>query len=47
MPKDPLSTLINMAENGIISWETIAQECLQRMSTDEIQDMIDECDWCF
>ena len=37
--------LIEMAENGVLSWETIARECLQEMSEDDVADMAFSCDW--
>lgn len=37
--------VVDMVENGLLDWETVARECLERMSTDDCQDMIDECDW--
>lgn len=37
--------LIEMAENGVLDWETIARECLQHMSEDDVADMAFSCDW--
>ena len=37
--------LIEMAENGVLSWETIARECLQEKSEDDVADMAFSCDW--
>lgn len=37
--------LIEMAENGVLDWETIARECLQQMSEDDVADMAFSCDW--
>lgn len=37
--------VIEMAENGVLSWETIARECLQYMSEDDVADMAFSCDW--
>ena len=37
--------LLEMAENGQISWETIARECLQYMSSDDVKDMAESNDW--
>jgi hypothetical protein len=28
-----------MCEYGMVSWETLARECLQYMSEDDVQDM--------
>lgn len=43
--QNPYDKIINMVENGQLSWETVCQECLQRMSWDDVDDMIHECDW--
>jgi len=45
MPREATCELIDMAENGAISWETIARECLQYMSEDEVRDMVESNDW--
>ena len=45
MARDATCELIEMAENGGISWETIARECLQYMSEDEVRDMAESNDW--
>ena len=37
--------VIKLAENGILSWETVARECLQEMSEDDVADMAFSCDW--
>lgn len=37
--------VIDLIKNRILDSELVARECLARMSTDECQDMIDECDW--
>ena len=37
--------VIELAENGILSWETIAREALQYMSEDDVADMANSCDW--
>lgn len=39
------SKLIEMLENNMLGWETVCRECLERMSTDEVQDMMRECEW--
>ena len=39
------SKIIGFIEDGLLDWEMVCRECLERMSTDEIQDMISECDW--
>ena len=45
MARSATCELIEMAENGDISWETIARECLQYMSEDEVRDMAESNDW--
>lgn len=45
MTREATCELIEMAENGAISWETIARECLQYMSEDEVRDMAESNDW--
>ena len=37
--------VIELAENGILSWEEIARECIAEMSEDDIEDMCRTCDW--
>ena len=37
--------LIGLVEDGCLDWETVARECIQRMSEDEVEDMVRECDW--
>ena len=45
MPTNARDKIIGMIEDGLLDWEMVCRECLQRMSTDEIDDMIRECDW--
>lgn len=45
MARSATCELIEMAENYEISWETIARECLQYMSEDEVRDMAESNDW--
>lgn len=45
MAREATCKLIEMAENCEISWETIARECLQYMSEDEVRDMAESNDW--
>lgn len=45
MPKNSRDKIIGFIEDGLLDWETVCRECLQRMSTDDIDDMIRECDW--
>jgi len=37
--------VIELVENGVLSWETVARECLQNMSEDDVADMAFSCDW--
>ena len=37
--------VIELVKDGVLSWETIARECLARMSEDEVADMAHELDW--
>ena len=39
MAKNAVCQLIEQCENGQLSWETVARECLQYMSVDDVQDM--------
>ena len=45
MARSATCELIEMAENGLLSWDTIARECLQYMSEDEVRDMAESNDW--
>lgn len=46
MPKKHCAELLlNAIENDNIDWESVARECIARMSHDDIEDMIYECDW--
>lgn len=37
--------VIELVENGVLSWETVARECLQYMSEDDVTDMANSCNW--
>ena len=37
--------LIDLAESGVLDWETIAREALQFMSEDDIEDMANGAGW--
>lgn len=37
--------LIDLAESGVLDWETIAREALQAMSEDDIEDMANVAGW--
>ena len=45
MPTNAHSKIIGLIEDGLLNWEMVCRECLQRMNCDEIDDMIRECDW--
>ena len=37
--------LLEMAESNDLSWETIARECLEFMSEDDVRSMAEVNDW--
>lgn len=37
--------LIDKAEEGLLSWEDIARECLAYMSEDDVADMAFQCEF--
>ena len=39
------SKIIEMCEDGVLSWEAVAREALQEMSEDDVIDMVNTCDW--
>ena len=45
MPTTTSEKLIDLAESGILDWETIAREALQFMSEDDIEDMANGAGW--
>jgi hypothetical protein len=45
MAKNFKDALVNMIDNGMLDWELVGREMLERMSMDEVEDMIFECDW--
>ena len=45
MPTSISEKLIDLAESGILDWETIAREALQAMSEDDIEDMANGAGW--
>ena len=45
MPTSTSATLIDLAESGVLDWETIAREALQVMSEDEVEDMAIGVGW--
>lgn len=45
MSENARSKIIGFIEDGLLDWEMVCRECLERMSVDDIDDMIRECDW--
>ena len=45
MPTTISAKLIDLAESGVLDWETIAREALQVMSEDEVEDMANGAGW--
>ena len=45
MPTSTSEKLIDLAESGVLDWETIAREALQVMSEDDIEDMANGAGW--
>ena len=39
--QDPRSVLVELAEDGTLSWETIAREFIVANSKDDVQDVLD------
>ena len=45
MCREATCKVIDLAEDGALSWEAIARECLTRMSEDDVADMGHELGW--
>ena len=45
MPTSTSAKLIDLAESGVLDWETIAREALQVMSEDDVEDMANGAGW--
>lgn len=45
MPTSISAKLIDLAESGVLDWETIAREALQAMSEDDIENMANDAGW--
>lgn len=45
MSRDATCKIIDLVEDGVLSWESLARECLSRMSEDEAADMGHELGW--
>ena len=43
MPKEATNKIIDLCEEGFLSWKSLAIECLARMSEDDVRDMAEEC----
>ena len=43
--KSTTEELLDLAEEGALSWEGIARECLQQMSEDDVKEMAEQMDW--
>lgn len=52
MPREFTNKLIHNTENYLVKWESIARECLNRMSEDDVKEMaldmdwVEECEFC-
>ena len=46
MAREYTGKVIDLCENMVLDWETVARECMARMSEDEVEDMAVECEWC-
>lgn len=45
MSREATCKIIDLVEDGVLSWESLARECLARMSEDEAADMGHELGW--
>lgn len=45
MPREFTNKLICNIENYLVSWESVARECLKRMSEDDVREMALDMDW--
>ena len=45
MSREATCKIIDLVEDGVLSWESLARECLERMSEDEAADMGHELGW--
>ena len=45
MSREATCKVIALAEDGALSWESIARECLERMSEDEVKEMALDLEW--
>lgn len=45
MAKNFKDALVSMINDGLLDWELVGRELLARLSMDEVEDMIFECEW--
>lgn len=46
MPRIDFKTkLLEKLEDGLLEWEDVCRECIAEMSTDQVEDMCDYCDY--
>ena len=37
--------ILEMCEDGVLDWKSLAEECLQRMSEDDVKEMGEDIGW--
>lgn len=37
--------ILEMCEDGVLDWKSLAEECLQRMSEDDVKEMGEDLGW--
>ena len=47
MPTSTSEKLIDLAESGVLDWETIARAALQFMPEDDVEDMANDAGWLY
>ena len=45
MPREYTNKLLEMLENSLLDYETVARECLRYMSEDDVKDLIHCAGW--
>ena len=46
MPRIDFKTkLLEKLEDGLLEWEDVCRECIAEMTTDQVEDMCDYCDY--
>lgn len=43
--RDWKSELLQRLEDGLLDWEAVCRECIAEMSTDDVQDMCETCEY--